>query len=112
MNIDKIEVTRALHAFFQPGDVFEIRVLEASTADFRRPHIESGYFDYEHIELVSESLRHIQSYRGVIFNLIEAFMSPLIRLILICFRELFIVCDTQGETQQPLMQISLVVDGC
>lgn len=65
MNIDKIEVTRALHAFFQPGDVFEIRVLEASTADFRRPHIESGYFDYEHIELVSESLRHIQSYRGV-----------------------------------------------
>lgn len=65
MDIDKTEMMRALTAFFQPGDVFEIRVLEASTPEYRKPHIESGYFDFEHIDKVFDALRHIQAYRGI-----------------------------------------------
>lgn len=63
--MDKQEMNRALHAFFAPGDVFEVRILDASTHEYRKPHIESGYFEYEKIELVAPALAHIQSYRGI-----------------------------------------------
>lgn len=63
--MNKEEMERALRVYFQPGDVFEVRVLDASTHDYRRPHIESGYFDYDHIGDIAKGLGHIQSYRGV-----------------------------------------------
>ncbi len=59
------EITHALRLWFQPGDVFEVRVLDAVTSDYRREHIESGYFDYEHIAAVPEALKRLMSYRGV-----------------------------------------------
>ena len=46
---DANEITHALRLWFQAGDVFEVRVLDAVSADWMRPHTESGYFDYEHI---------------------------------------------------------------
>ena len=60
---DANEITHALRLWFQAGDVFEVRVLDAVSADYRREHIESGYFDYEHISAVPEALkrRHGQS---------------------------------------------------
>lgn len=63
--IDKDEILRALSLWFRPGDVFEVRVLDASTGEYLRPHIESGYFDYEHIPQVPEALARLRSYRGV-----------------------------------------------
>lgn len=40
------EVARAaMQLFFPPGQVTELRALAVSTADFRRPHVVSGYFD-------------------------------------------------------------------
>lgn len=63
--IDAGEITHALRLWFLPGDVFEVRVLDAVTTDYRREHIESGYFDFEHIEAVPEALRRLMSYRGV-----------------------------------------------
>ncbi|MDD4818553.1 MAG: hypothetical protein PHI85_11365, partial [Victivallaceae bacterium] len=63
--IDREEIIRALRLWFKPGDVFEIRVLDAVTADYRREHIESGYFDFEHIESVPEALKRLLSSRGV-----------------------------------------------
>lgn len=70
MKTNPEEITKALKAFFSPGDVFEIRVLEAITAKgasgySSRPHIESGYFDYSHIGNVASALEHIRSARGV-----------------------------------------------
>ena len=59
------EITKALRLFFQPGDVFEVRVLDAVTRAYYRPHIESGYFDYDHIENIPDALRHIYNYKGV-----------------------------------------------
>ena len=47
--VDANEITKALHLWFAPGDVFEVRVLDAVTRDYRREHVESGYFDFEHI---------------------------------------------------------------
>ena len=62
---DANEITHALHLWFLAGDVFEVRVLDAVSADYRREHIESGYFDYEHISAVPEALKRLLSFRGV-----------------------------------------------
>ena len=62
---DANEITHALRLWFQVGDVFEVRVLDAVSADYRREHIESGYFDYEHISAVPEALKRLLSFRGV-----------------------------------------------
>lgn len=62
---DENEIIKALKLWFQPGDVFEVRILDASTKAYQRPHVESGYFDYEHIADVPKGLAHIQSYKGV-----------------------------------------------
>lgn len=62
---DANEITHALRLWFQAGDVFEVRVLDAISADYRREHIESGYFDYEHISAVPEALKRLLSFRGV-----------------------------------------------
>ncbi|MFI3265517.1 MAG: hypothetical protein R3Y15_00005, partial [Rikenellaceae bacterium] len=62
--IDKEELMNALRTYFQDGDVFEIRVLDAITYDYRREHVESGYFDYEHIDKVADDLSKLLSYRG------------------------------------------------
>lgn len=67
--IDKKEITRALKLWFQPGDVFEIRVLDTMTADYMRPHVESGYFDYDHIGEVPKALEKLRSYHGVYVTL-------------------------------------------
>ena len=56
---DANEITHALRLWFQAGDVFEVRVLDAVSADYRREHIESGYFDYEHISAVPEALKRL-----------------------------------------------------
>ena len=62
---DANEITHALRLWFRAGDVFEVRVLDAVSADYRREHIESGYFDYEHISAVPEALKRLLSFRGV-----------------------------------------------
>ncbi len=67
--IDQTEITRALRLWFRPGDVFEVRVLDAVTADYMRPHVESGYFDYEHIGDVPNALAKLRSSRGVYVTL-------------------------------------------
>jgi hypothetical protein len=62
---DADRTTAALRLLFQPGDVFEIRILDAERAGFRRPHVESGYFDYEHIADVPQTLAEITTAMGV-----------------------------------------------
>lgn len=42
---DKSEIARAVRLFSQPGDVRELRALDAIMSHDRRPHTESGYFD-------------------------------------------------------------------
>ena len=69
MQIDAEEIRRALKAFFVKGDVFEIRVLDAITRSSNgytsQPHVESGYFDFDHIEDVPAALEHIKFAKGV-----------------------------------------------
>ncbi len=62
---DADNIAAALRLLFRPGDVFEIRVLDAERAGFRRPHVESGYFDYEHIGDVPQTLAEITTAMGV-----------------------------------------------
>lgn len=42
---DRNEVLRACQALFAPGQVVELRALDAVTKEWRRPHTISGYFD-------------------------------------------------------------------
>ena len=64
--IDFEQMTRALRAWFQPGEVFEIRVLEALTKQWNsRAHTEAGYFDYEHIEEIPRQLDNLLAYKGI-----------------------------------------------
>lgn len=67
--IDQTEIINALRLWFRPGDVFEVRALDAVTADYMRPHVESGYFDYEHIGDVPNALAKLRSSRGVYVTL-------------------------------------------
>ena len=62
--IDANEIIRALKLWFQAGDVFEVRVLDAVSADWMRPHTESGYFDYEHIPDAAAAIGKLRAYRG------------------------------------------------
>ena len=64
MDHDDIEITRALRAWFTPGDVFEIRILGAETGGYRKPHTESGYFTYETIDKVAPAMADFRAYRG------------------------------------------------
>lgn len=68
MKIDSKEIERALRAFFLKRDVFEIRCLGAVTTSkgyTGYPHVESGYFDFEHINEIAASLEHIKFANGV-----------------------------------------------
>ena len=64
MKTDKESIVSALRLWFQTDDVFEIRVLDATTSEWMRPHMESGYFDYEHIPDAAEAIGKLRSYRG------------------------------------------------
>jgi len=64
MEINAVEVMRSLRAFFRPGDVFEIRCLDAVTKGYRYPHTESGYFTYETIDRIPSALEAIVSAAG------------------------------------------------
>ncbi|MFI4911147.1 MAG: hypothetical protein ACIAQZ_05715, partial [Sedimentisphaeraceae bacterium JB056] len=58
-------ITTALRTLFVSGDVFEIRVLDAVLPGSSWQHIQSGYFDYDHIELVPNLLNGFKTYGGV-----------------------------------------------
>ena len=54
-----------LRMFFEPGDVFEIRVLDAVSPYSTWAHTESGYFEYEQIDVIPNCLDNFQAYGGV-----------------------------------------------
>lgn len=63
------EAAAALKRIFRPGDVFEIRALDAQTAAYNRPHTVSGYFDYEHIsKAVAAIADTIRFARGIYYT--------------------------------------------
>ena len=64
MKTDKESIVSALKLWFREGDVFEIRVLDATTSEWMRPHMESGYFDHEHIPDAADAIGKLRSYRG------------------------------------------------
>lgn len=71
--IDEEQIVKHLTRLFNQGDVLEIRVLEAVTRypnrTLTQPHIESGYFDYEHIGDIPKLLEQIVTYKGIYFTM-------------------------------------------
>lgn len=65
--IDRQEILRTMSTLFQPGAVVELRVLDARTATFRNPHVESGYFDdWSHL---ADAVGDIAAAKGVYVTL-------------------------------------------
>lgn len=62
---DADEASRALRAILEPGQVTELRALDAVTREDRRPHIESGYFDDP--DKLVEAAATIISAKGIYF---------------------------------------------
>jgi len=65
---DPLAVATVLRKIFSPGDVFEIRALEASVQGNRRPHTEIGYFDYDHIDCVGQELNRFLFAKGIYYT--------------------------------------------
>ena len=63
------EVIRALRLLFSKGDVFEVRILKAVSANYMRPHTESGYFDFEHIPQAADAIAKIRAFAGAYVTL-------------------------------------------
>lgn len=69
INFNKEEAAAALKRLFRPGDVFEIRALDAQTVSYARPHTVSGYFDYDHIDHAAGLIeREIRFARGIYYT--------------------------------------------
>ena len=58
-------VIQTLTHFLKPGQVTELRVLDAETPSYRHPHIESGYFD--NIEALADAVTRIRKAKGFYF---------------------------------------------
>ena len=56
MPVDKQTIETALKLWFRKDNVFEVRVLDAVSSDWMRPHMESGYFDYDHIADAADAI--------------------------------------------------------
>jgi hypothetical protein len=55
---DRSEILRTCQALFAPGQVVELRALDAVTREWRRPHTVSGYFDdWEKLAAAATGLR-------------------------------------------------------
>ena len=63
------EIVRALRLLFSKGDVFEVRILKAVSANYMRPHTESGYFDFEHISQAADAIAKIRAFAGAYVTL-------------------------------------------
>ena len=61
------DINKILNFAFSPGDIFEVRCLDATMPGTRYTHIESGYFTYESIPKVGKELARIDA-RGVYFT--------------------------------------------
>jgi hypothetical protein len=65
-SIDTAEDVKALRLILEPGQVTELRVLDAVTLADRRPHVESGYFDSP--EKLTEAVATIKAAKGFYFT--------------------------------------------
>lgn len=57
------EVLRALNIILEPGSVTELRALGVSTKQYRRPHVESGYFD--DVNELASAAERFSDYKGL-----------------------------------------------
>ena len=60
------EIGRALRLILAPGQVSELRALDAVTASDRRPHVESGYFD--DLDKLAQAATGITKAKGAYFT--------------------------------------------
>lgn len=68
MKVDKAEIAGTLRKVFLPGDVFEIRILDALTAKVMRKHTVCGYFDYDHIDAAADEIEKARLCLGVYYT--------------------------------------------
>ena len=60
------KMTGWLRLFVDPNAVVELRAIDAVTENYRRPHIVSGFFDYQHLEDMARAAFSSRMLRGCI----------------------------------------------
>jgi hypothetical protein len=72
LRADRAEIDRALRLILEPGQVTELRALEAVTAADGRPHTQSGYYDSSHVDELATAAAKITA-KGIylVINPIE-----------------------------------------
>src|SRR5437868_3083680 len=66
-------IERALRWFIAPGQVTELRAVRVTTPSYRRPHTESGFYDYANLEQMAIAAAHLSGHaQGIYF-----IMNPL-----------------------------------
>ena len=64
------KIATCLRVFFEPGDVVELRAVEVRRKQHERPHVESGFFDYDHFEQMASLALEVERYAvGVYYTL-------------------------------------------
>lgn len=67
--MNKQQIIKALNIWFKPGDIFEIRILDAVLANSNWAHTASGYFDFDYIEDIPNQLANFKTYGGIYVTL-------------------------------------------
>ncbi len=60
-------IADALRCIIFPGSVFEIRALGCTTPEYRRPHDEHGYYDFDHINDAAAAAVRLGSASGNVY---------------------------------------------
>src|SRR3954471_18986632 len=64
------QIAAWLRLLVQPGEIVELRVLNVSTLDYRRPHTQAGFFDHDHLDdLARDAFKLTFDAQGVYFTL-------------------------------------------
>ena len=65
---DRTEIIRALQLILLPGQVTELRALEAQKRGHSRIATWSGFFDHDHIEAMADAALSLQQAKGIYFT--------------------------------------------
>jgi hypothetical protein len=101
------QIAEWLRLLVRPGEVAELRALNVSTLDYRRPHTRSGFFDHDHLDdLAREAFGLTFDARGVYLTLNPLKPDVLARR----FNRVEVVADDTGRDVDVDRRRRLLVD--
>src|ERR1041384_4023731 len=82
LRTDSQEVLRFLQLISSEECVAEIRILDAVTADYQKPHTLAGYFEHDHLHQAASEIARIQDGRKSSARGVYVTLNPVIPALL------------------------------